>query len=294
MAAIPLKIDHVTVAGTSLAQMEAAFAGLGLTPDYGGPHSNGVTHMALLGFNDGSYIEFISTLQPGPSDTAFWGRHIAGNAGPCAWAVQVNNVTAEASRVAALGVKVDGPHYYHRRRPDGALVEWDLAFLGDKSAGATLPFIIKDITPRNWRVRPSASVTGQSALLTGMDTVVLGVHNLPDAAALFRRVYGWAAPHSTPNTDWGAELANFAGTPVTLAAPLETNNNWLHERLYRFDDAPCAYLLGARDFNLACAHFNLLPGESWFGRQVAWFNPEQLNGLRLGIVEPHREPSTPA
>ena len=52
-----LKIDHVTIAGPELAPMERAFAGVGLVTDYGGPHSNGVTHMAWLGFNDGSYNE---------------------------------------------------------------------------------------------------------------------------------------------------------------------------------------------------------------------------------------------
>ena len=60
-----LKIDHVTIAGPRLEAMQAAFAGLGFTTDYGGPHSNGITHMALLGFRDGSYIELISSLEPG-------------------------------------------------------------------------------------------------------------------------------------------------------------------------------------------------------------------------------------
>ena len=78
-----LKIDQVTIPGSSLAEMDKAFADIGLTTDYGGPHSNGITHMSLLGFDDGSYIELISSLEPGKKDSAFWGEHIAGNGGPC-------------------------------------------------------------------------------------------------------------------------------------------------------------------------------------------------------------------
>ncbi|MCG3207047.1 MAG: hypothetical protein FOGNACKC_00647 [Anaerolineae bacterium] len=279
---MPLAIDHVTIAGSSLPALQQAFATAGLATDYGGPHSNGLTHMSLLGFDDGSYIELISTLQAGPANTVFWGQHIAGDAGPCAWAVQVADVAREAARVAALGVRVDGPRYFNRRRPDQTLVEWDLAFLGDKSAGATLPFIIKDITPRHLRVQPSASVTGGP--LRGVAGVVLGVANPTAAGELFRRVYGWPAPLEYIDPDFEARLFHFAGTPVTLAAPPESGS-WLAARLHQFDDSPCAYLLGAADFAAACRQFNLLPAGDWFGRPLAWFNRRQLNGLRLGVIE---------
>jgi hypothetical protein len=140
--------------------------------------------MALLGFEDGSYIELISSVEPDPTETIFWSQQIAGNGGPCAWAIQSDDVAAEAARLAAAGIGVKGPVYMHRRRPDGVLVEWDLAFLGDLAAGATLPFIIKDITPREWRVQPSPGVAGR---LTGVAMVILGIENLADTIELFRR-----------------------------------------------------------------------------------------------------------
>lgn len=284
-----LKIDHVTIAGARLEQLDNAFANLGLTTDYGGPHSNGITHMSLLGFDDGSYIElisFIPSTEADKTETAFWGRHIAGDGGPCAWAVYVDNVATEAERMANLGVTVEGPHYYNRRRPDGQLVEWDLAFLGDKGAGATLPFIIKDITPRTLRVQPSASVAGQRgqpALLTGVSKVILGVENLQAATNLFQRVYNWPAPQIQTHQDFGASLANFVDTPVTLAAPL-AGHPWLAERLARFNESPCAYLIGTRNFETARTKFNLGRPVDWFGRPVAWFDPEKINGVNLGII----------
>lgn len=260
--------------------MEQAFAAVGLATDYGGAHSNGITHMALLGLEDGSYIELISSLEPGLKDTIFWGEHIGGDGGPCAWAVHSDDVAAGAARLAALGIAVQGPVYMHRRRPDGRLVEWDLAFLGDHPAGASLPFIIKDITPRDWRVQPSASVAGR---LTGMAMVILGVKSLADTIELFRQVYGWSAPQFKEEPVFGARLAHFAGTPVTLAAPLAAGD-WLSDRLARFGPSPCAYLVGATDFEAAKRDFQLTSSLVWFGREVAWFDPAKLNGVKLGVI----------
>jgi hypothetical protein len=274
-------IDHVTIAGPSLAELEQDFANLGLKTDYGGLHSNGITHMALLGLADGSYIELISTLESGRRETVFWGEHIAGKGGPCAWAVRVDDIAAEAARIAALGIPVSGPAYYNRHRPDGLMVEWNLAFLGSQGAGAKLPFLIQDKTPRYWRVQPSASVKGW---LTGVAQVILGVESLPEAINLFRRVYGWLQPPVMVNPVFGATLAHFATTPVILAAPLSAGN-WLSARLTRFGESPCAYLLGSANFAEACQHYQLTPTTDWFGRRVAWFNLAEMSSQVLGLVE---------
>jgi len=288
--AMPLKIDHVTLAGSDLKALEQVFARAGLATDYGGPHSNGITHMSLLGFDDGSYIELISTLEPGQA-APWWDAHIRGNGGPCAWAVEVGDVAAEAARIAALGIPVRGPNTMTRQRPDGVLVEWDLAFVGDKQPGATLPFLIRDRTPREWRVRPSASVTGTD--LTGVAMVVLGVHDLERAADLFRRVYGWPAPVTKDDVNFG-RLAYFPGTPVSLAAPLHPND-FLAERLRRFDESPCAFLIGTSNLHAASNRLRLGTVSSWFGRQVFWFDAPRRHRILLGLIEnpPRAEVSLP-
>ena len=275
-----LKVDHVTIAGSHLASLEQAFAGVGLKPAYGGPHSNGITHMALLSFANGSYIELISTLEVGQT-SPLWHAHIAGDGGPCAWAVEADDVAAEAARLAALGVPVRGPLYLNRQRPDGVLVEWDLAFLGDREPGATLPFLIKDRTPREWRVPPSTRAA--EAGLRGVAMVVLGVEHMGRAVDLFRRVYGWPAPETGEDAGLGARLAHFAGTPVTLAATL-TDSGWLAGRLAQFGESPCAFLLGAEDVDAMARHLPLAGSGAWFGRRVMWFDPARLKGIRLGLV----------
>jgi hypothetical protein len=278
-----LTIDHVTIAAADLAAIRATFTQLGLATDYGGPHSNGITHMDLLGFQDGSYIELISSLTPNPPDTAFWSQYITQNGGPCAWAIQVANVVAEAQRVAALNILVIGPTYYHRRRPDGVLVEWDLAFLGEDGAGATIPFIIKDITPRDLRVQPSASVSSPDCPLSGVGRVVLAVTDLNATSQLFQHLYNWPAPRYESNDSLQATLAAFPNTPVILASPTNTNS-WLGQRLTQFGPSPCAYLLKTSDFNAAQQHYPLTKTETWFNQPIAWFDSPQLHSLMLGVV----------
>ena len=282
MSPMPLKVDHVTIAGSRLGPLEQAFTDVGLKPEYGGPHSNGITHMALLSFADGSYVELISTLEP-EQTSPLWQAHIAGDGGPCAWAVGVapRDVAVEAARLAALGVPVRGPLYLNRRRPDGVLVEWDLAFLGGGEPGATLPFIIKDRTPREWRVPPSTRVA--EAELKGVAMVVLGVENLDRAVDLFRSVYDWPAPQMNEDAGLGARLAHFSGTPVTLAAAAQ-KSGWLAERLARFGESPCAFLLGAADVDAVARRFPLAGSGAWFGFRVMWFDPASLKGIRLGLV----------
>ncbi len=274
-----LKIDHVTVAAPRLEPLQQAFTEAGMAPDYGGPHSNKVTHMALVGFDDGSYIELISTLAPHAA-SPWWHTHIAGDAGPCAWAVEVEDVAAEAARVRALGIPVEGPDHYARGRPDGTRIEWDLAILGEQGMGALLPFIIKDRTPRSHRVSPSASVAGTE--LTGVAVVVLAVESLEPVIARFRRVYGLPSPEMGAYPALGAELAVFAHTPVVLAAPL--GGGALAERLALFGPSPCAFLVGTHDLRRSSQRLPLTPAERCLGRELSWFRTPSLRRYRLGLI----------
>src|ERR1700758_94263 len=104
-----LKIDHVTVCGTELEVMQKAFASVGLEPDYGGPHANGVTHMALVGFEDGSYVELIAPHKPGLAAGSYWSKFMAGDAGPCAWAVETADIRADIATLQAAGIATRGP-----------------------------------------------------------------------------------------------------------------------------------------------------------------------------------------
>jgi hypothetical protein len=260
--------------------MRQAFASVGLVTDYGGPHAS-VTHMALLGFEDGSYLELIAPQKPGAVEGSGWAKMMAGDTGACAWAVGSNDIKTEASRLKNLGIEIEGPTPGSRKRPDGKVIEWETARIGPGTPGATLPFMIQDKTPRGLRVQPSASVKGSG--LTGIEGVVLGVKDMAAAIALFRSAYGWPSPVLEDHKEFGAKMAYFPGTPVMLAAPLE-EGSWLTRRLQDFGESPVAYLLGTTDPGAATKRYGLTAQTRWFGRDVAWFDSSKLKTVKLAVI----------
>jgi hypothetical protein len=143
------------------------------------------------------------------------------------------------------------------------LVEWDLAFLGDTQPGATLPFLIKDRTPREWRVPPSTRVAEPEEL--GVAMVILGVEDLERSIDLFRRVYGWPVPAVDEDAGLGARLAHFPGTPVMLAAA-SPGGGW-----------PTAWAVLARRRAPSCS-----ARQAWRLRLDAFHSSELDRGLAAG------------
>ena len=259
-----LKIDHVTLCASKLEPLQSAFAEIGLATDYGGPHANGITHMALLGFADGSYLELIAPYQ-GQTEASPWAELMLGDAGPGAWAVGTEDIKKEVAQLRAHGIASPGPVPGSRHRPDGKLLEWETASFGPGSAGALLPFLIQDHTPRELRVQPSARV--YESAITGVAAVVLGVGNLEGAILLFQRAYGWGAPLIEDHSDFGAQLAHFAGTPVMLASP-SGEASPIAQRLAKFGEIPAAFLVKTPDLRNAAHRFPLI-GESTVVRSAA-------------------------
>ncbi|HEY2846074.1 MAG TPA: VOC family protein, partial [Bryobacteraceae bacterium] len=77
LPAADLRIDHVTAAGRDLKSMQAALAKLGISSEYGGPHSNHATEMALTSFPDGSYLELIAiqaSADPAAVAAHYWSK----------------------------------------------------------------------------------------------------------------------------------------------------------------------------------------------------------------------------
>jgi Glyoxalase-like domain len=277
LGAADLTVDHVTVAGTDLSQLQARLAAVGIPSEYGGPHSNGATQMALASFPDGSYLELIA-LQASPNAKAvadhYWSKQIQGNAGPTAWAVRANDVAAEAGRLRTAGIVVSATAHLGRERPDGMRLDWETARVGTEPNGTFFPFLIRDITPREARAFPKGQPATQN--FSGVKRVVIAVRDLK-AAARYRQAYGLPAAVEQLDASFGAHLAWFAGTPVVLAAPLNARS-WLTQRIERFGEGPCAFVLGYR----MQGGYKAVSETRWFGAQVEWFDTQKL-GWHLGF-----------
>jgi predicted enzyme related to lactoylglutathione lyase len=276
---VSLQLDHVSICGSNLDTLRQAFTDVGMTPDLGGPHGNGITQMASVGFDDSTYIELIAPIKPGVTEGSPWAKFMSDDAVPCAWAAGASGLQQELDRLKKIGIPVKPPEPGSRKRPDGMSIEWNTADLGATTPGATLPFLIEDLTPRAWRGQTSASVQGSP--LAGVENVVLGVSNLDASIALFRKAYGWTAPLLETQKDFG-KLAYFPGEPVILAAP--AGGGWLSEHIAKYGESPVAYLLNAHDFAVTVKKYKLNGGKTWFGQKVAWFDAGKLKGVKLGVI----------
>jgi Glyoxalase-like domain len=271
-----LRVDHVTVAGLDLAKMQKEFATAGITTEYGGKHTNGMTEMAVASFADGSYLELIAAQQGADVTRHYWGGFIKGNAGPCAWAIAVNNMAAEAGRLQAAGITIH-PVKSGRKRPDGVDLAWETASVGPGPQGTFMPFLIHDETPRKLRAFPHGAPTAPD--FRGVAMVVAGVRDLDGAIRQYRKTFGLPEPRRQDDASLQLKLAAFEGTPVVLAAPL-TANSWLASRLQQFGEAPVAYVLSTG----AAAGQPVSEQSRWFGKTISWMDPKKLGGARIGTT----------
>ena len=277
LGAADLTIDHVTVAGKDLKQMQARLAAIGIHSEYGGPHSNHATQMALTSFPDGSYLELIA-LQTDPDVEAvaahYWAKQMENDAGPCAWAIRAKDIAASVTSLKASGVPVSDPARSGRARPDGTNLEWETATLGPEPNGTFFPFLIQDFTPRPRRAYLSGKPTTKD--FGGVAKVVIAVRDLGASVTRYRQAFGLEPPIQQVDASFGAHLALLGGTPVILAEPLNADS-WLIDRIARFGEGPCAFILSVKN-----AHGNEAAAKTrWFGKDVSWFDADKL-GWRLG------------
>jgi Glyoxalase-like domain len=272
-----LKIDHVTLAGSHLEEMRKAFSkATGIPTEYGGQHSNHATEMALASFPDGSYLELMGIQRdadPAAVASHVWSKFLRENGGPCAFALRVTDVNDEIRRLSSTGIRVGATEKSGRTRPDGVALSWETADAGPGPRGSFFPFLIRDFSPRENRVYPSGKPT--TTRFGGIGLAVIGVHDLERSIALYRKAFQLPEPKRQRDAAFGADLAWFEGTPVALAAPLAPDS-WLAQRIARFGDSPCAFVLTATGRMVGSNPSN------WFGRRLFWSDGGSFN-WRIGV-----------
>jgi hypothetical protein len=271
-------VDHATLAVRELGPVADELRRLGFPSLYGGAHSNGVTQMTVVPFADGSYLELISTIESdGRPDSYWWSRHIAEGAGPCAWCLESSDLADAVRRAEAAHIPARGPVMMSRRRPDGLVAEWSLAFLGEGEPGATLPFLIDDLTPRETRVPAADAAPGS---IRGIAEVVVAVADLEREVDRFAALFGCTRSASFDATDLDASVVRLDGSPVALAYP--TGSSALRKRLDAFGPSPVAFILSTADFDVAASTFDLSRSD-WFGREIGWIESPLLGPGWIGI-----------
>ena len=277
LGAAELTVDHVTIAGRNLPELRQMFADAGVPTEYGGNHSNGMTQMALSSFGDGSYLELIAPQTGADVAPHYWGKFMIDQAGPCAWAIATKDLPGDLNRLREAGIEVQ-PQKSGRKRPDGVELKWEASNVGPGPQGSFFPFLIQDETPREHRVYPQGKATTDT--ISGVRYAVVAVADLSSAVAKYRRAFGLGEPQTQVDSSLGARLAWFPETPVVLAAP-QGQGTWLGERLRKFGEIPCAFVLGSR----SPRGFSQGAPSKWFSRNLLWLDSKKLGGMRIGIIQ---------
>jgi hypothetical protein len=180
-------LDHIVLVVLDLDAAVADHRKRGFTVTPGGVHAGGLTHNALVGFQDGSYLELIAFLDL----AAAHGKHswapVAERGGGWAdFALLSNDLLQDATALGELVTKP--PEDGGRTRPDGLAIAWRVARLVPP-----LPFVIEDLTAHELRV-PSGDVAMHKNGIKGVKRVTVGATDSAATTARYAKLRERGAP----------------------------------------------------------------------------------------------------
>lgn len=270
------QIDHVTIAASELGKLTEPLERYGFDPAYGGVHSNEVTHMSQLGFEDGTYLELISTVEPG-MESPVWQSFVAQDGGACGWAIVVDDIDEAADQFRDEGIDIDQPARYEREPDRGDRLEWTMAVPSQH----IYPFLIHDRTDRRYRAKPGVGTVHTET--KGIGRVVLGVEDLESTIDAFHALFDLGEPQRLRDTPAGLKISSYDNAPVTLVAPSE--EGWLGERLDTFGPSPVGFLLRSADPDQSRVRFGIEGTSHWGDLEIGWIPVTDREGLDdLGLV----------
>lgn len=177
-------IDHIVIAVPSLERAVETYRRLGFSVVEGGQHPYG-SHNALIGFEDGSYIELLGFYEESPAHP-WWDLLHERGGGLIDFCLSTDDIRADLAAFRAQGVAAGDLTEGGRRRPDGYEVKW----INNKVGGAfqgLIPFIIEDVTPRAQRL---PSETTHANGVTGIHCLSLATADTERYGAIMGAVLG--------------------------------------------------------------------------------------------------------
>ncbi len=176
-------IDHFVVVVPELEAAIKSFSELGFAVVRGGKHNIG-THNALIAFADGSYVELIAFRAPVAGHP--WYEAMSKSGGIVDFCAQTDDLAADVATFRRAGINITDPNGMTRDRPDGYRLSWVLS-IPNAPFNGSVPFLIKDETPRDERVpRDRSHRNGVS----GLANLVVAVADAAKVAGWYRIITG--------------------------------------------------------------------------------------------------------
>lgn len=214
------RIDHAVIIVDNLTASMEKSREAGFNVVSGGENADNFTHNALIPFKDGSYLELFAATDPatpaemrqlvasGIFDTAMAGLdamqkrfmcHLAEGSGLRDFAVSSPGLNiSEVQRLAERGgFTLEGPIPMSRTRPDGIVVQWEVA-VPVFEYSSCVPFLIVDDTPRALRV-PDGNMTEHPNGAAGIGSIEIATHDPAEVSLWYDTILSISPESRTVN-----------------------------------------------------------------------------------------------
>ncbi len=191
-------LDHVIIAVDNLKTAINNFRKIGFTTLYGGEHTSGTTHNALICFKDGTYIELLAPTGKRPKEdieATDFSQLVKNGEGLIGFACHSNNLDQDMNLMHKRGIKSEATvKPGSRLRTDGREIRWKTARFDNSYS----PFFIEDVTARNLRVPDDDVTISHENGAVGIMNVFIPVKDLEEAAARYGNMLGVPADENAP------------------------------------------------------------------------------------------------
>lgn len=182
-------IDHIVIAVKDLDHAIETYTNLGFTIAAGGKHPTG-SYNALIGFQDGSYVEVLAFYEESLNHP-WWDLLHKRGGGLIDYCMQTDDMRADYQKLKDAGVEMSDIVDLSRVRLDGYNLEW----INNKVYGefqGIIPFVIEDKTPRDERVPKEKDHANG---VTGIDTMTFGLADLEMVTRVMSQALGSNGEH---------------------------------------------------------------------------------------------------
>jgi hypothetical protein len=254
---MPVRIDHVIVAGPDLTQLETAFTRLGFNIVGGGEHPHLGTRNRIILLDQG-YIELLAIADEHVVSLAVRER-IETAPGWIGFALQSDDIVAEADAMRARGADIRGPKPGRLVAPNGDVRSWQTVAVGGDdlfNVAEPIPFLIQHDSSG---AQHQQELAGADPILPHpngaqrLQAVIVATTSLPAAEERFARDYGLLANKPAMAVPVLAAHArplplHAVGERVVLAEPLGTGI--VNDRLVNAGEGICCVSVAVADLDV--------------------------------------------
>jgi hypothetical protein len=214
---MPFSIDHVVIASDDLdsAIVNARTAGFTVVP--GGVHGSGNTQNALIGFDDGAYLELFAPTPQGRSAEHRWFPRIRNGGGLVDFCLLGADLASETARIRGRGIEYSKPFAMARVTPGGTRIEWLLSTPPGVTGQNGWPFMIEDTTPRAIRVPHEPAEVRHANGAKGVAGMTVLTRDVAASCAAYEAILGVNSEPAAGPRD--ARLLRIAGAWIELREP---------------------------------------------------------------------------